>query len=218
MSDLKWIGIVRIAVSAVVSIFALLFPFDAFAQSLEAPLYPRPVWKTLPGPKMVRDRILAQQNQTPKPISPIPDKTVCPPDCNRLIAKIKRRGPQMIVINLKRTELPNFVYAPKADRARVIDAYRKAVTARQNRVIDRLIARGIKLTNISRSKESPSIGIKADATTLKALMTDPEVESIGENTPMHLMLNQSIPNGYVVAGLDAGVDANHSIPHRQGSY
>lgn len=170
---------------------------------------------------MARDRLLAQQNQTPVPLSPTLGKTACPPDCTSLIAKIRSHGPQLIIINLQQTDLPDFVSAPKADRARVIDAYRKAVTARQNRVIDRLIARGIKLTNINRSRESSSIGIKADEATLKALMTDPEVESIGENIPMHLMLNQSIPlvgadtawassftgNGYVIVVLDTGVDA-----------
>lgn len=208
----------RIAIFA--SFIFLVFTAGAYAQPPNRPPIPRPLLDKFQSPVAFKAWLAAQKAQPNKPIPSASGKKSCPPNCDELLAKIQKHGSQMIVVNLKRADLPDYIHVPKADRARLIEARRQAITARQDRVIGRLAAHSIKLKNIRRSKDSPSIGITADATMLKALMTDPEVESIGEDIPMRPMLNQRVPlisadvawtngftgNGYTIAILDTGVD------------
>ena len=112
-------------------------------------------------------------------------------------------------------------------------AQRDAIADAQQRVLSRLFARVPQsfaalqdeaALGIKRFSLSPGLGIQADAQMLKALMADPEVQEVVEDTLSEPSLIQSVPLiggyaggtfagktglGWVVAILDTGVDKTH---------
>lgn len=175
------------------SAFFLLSTFESFAEPLtpSSSRWPRAVQK-FPGPIAFKHRLLTRQAQAQvdQPRVSKPQKPECPPKCDELVAKAKKNGSVRVIVGLNVPDLPDPIQSPGKDRFQVLEARKAKVVDAQERLLKRLEKH--KVNNVKKFVYGPGLAMRVDSAALQILIADPEVWSIGEDTPVRPLIVSSL--------------------------
>lgn len=143
------------------------------------------------------------------------------PGAKKLISDVIQQGNVRIIVNLTSPKLPKAV---DILNSKVYDYYLSSeISLIQDAVLKRLTNTGAIAKNITKFKFTPQMALTVTKTGLNALMFDPDVEkihedslhkeSVGDSVPFIFPSYQTSPysgEGWTVAVLDSGVDTSHS--------
>ena len=157
---------------------------------------------------------------TVKPVLPAIDPAQVRASYLRVLREAEQKGTTHVLVKL------NTPFAPEGFLSDVDrDDQRWRIRDHQGRIAAGLASKNLRnMRNLKQFRSTPMLALEADAATLKALSTLPEVAAISEDSEMFPVLAESVPMigaalvaantgndgvGEIVGILDSGVDGTH---------